>query len=157
MGICYNRHYDKLFIKESLSKDYFLFPSSTPIDFNVQDAHNALDIIENTQVKYVYLAHTGLYKNVKQGLLQMHNHLNHYEKIMVTIDEKLDKEEQEIDKYVYNQLETYYLNELKKRDIDIMKFKTYLQQLLQMDLTLNTMGLIVAVKRFTTKSSLINK
>ena len=70
---------------------------------------------------------------------------------MVTIDEKLDKEEQEIDKYVYNQLETYYLNELKKRDIDIMKFKTYLQQLLQMDLTLNTMGLIVAVKRLRKK------
>ena len=97
-GISYSPLYQRLYQLEHHTLPYdvhetLLFPSSTPIDFDVIEAKKSLNIIANCQAKVVYLAHVDKWTNIDKGIQQMNQHLDTYQDFMTRIDQLLSAEE----------------------------------------------------------------
>lgn len=126
----------------------FLFPSSSPIDFEPDKAHEAVDIIVKTGSKRAFLTHFGVWEDMEYGASQMHYAIQQYENIMNSIGYKLVLEnlsDKELESMAHKKLGHFFEEELLKHNIDGQS--KVIKDILKLDIELNAQGIVVAAKR----------
>lgn len=121
-------------------KGPFLFPSSTPTDFDPEEARKSVHRIADTGCDKVYLTHFGQFDHVKEGREQMLSGLDYLESLLVksTEDESVSAES----------LEESILNHLKERAEERgITVTPEIEEFFQVDSKLNAQGIHFAASR----------
>ena len=126
----------------------FLFPSTTPTDFDFEEAILSIDKIINTGADKVYLTHFGIWTEVASGASQLREGLKKMENIrMEALNSTLSDEE--LQKFCSLKIGDYFRNELERRNINLKEL-----QFLEFDRDINAMGLAHSAKRQRGKSKI---
>lgn len=130
-----------------LSKE-FLFPSTSPIDFDPDEAHKAVDLIVNTKAERAYLTHFGVWEDMKKGAEQMHFGIQVHENIMNTVEDMLtieNRSDEYVEDYAYSKIKKFINDQLISYNINHESKEIW--DILETDVRLNAQGLVVAAKR----------
>ncbi len=124
----------------------FIFPSTTPADFDPEEARKSINKILNTGAETVFLTHFGAYKDIKEGAEYLIDYINKIEIILNNaIDLKLEGEE--LDKFCLNAMINFFNEAIEKRGI---KLTPALKNFIKKDIVLNAQGIaVVANKKIT--------
>jgi len=122
----------------------FIFPSTSPTDFDPGLARQSIQKIRNLNPKHVYLTHYGAVEKVHEAAQQLLMHLDRVEALLEQAVGSSLKDEQ-LDAYCEKELQFYFSKELDLRGLGSDPF---VWQLIQNDLKLNASGIAhVARKR----------
>lgn len=128
-GLCY---------PELQDQGLFILPSTSPTDFDPDEAMKSIDRIVATGAKCVYPTHYGKLTQVAKAADQLKEHLEFYKGLLsVEPGEMAEKQRGHFENY------------LKKRKI---RFSAEQWSVLEMDLELNVAGVAYAAKRLKEKS-----
>lgn len=137
------------FNKEQLkSEKDFIFPSTSPIDFDPLEAHKSVDLIVNTKAERAYLTHFGVWDDMKKGAEQMHFGIQMHENIFNAIEVLLSVEgysEQQAEEYALSKLKKFFTDQLITYNIN--ENSSEIWKVLESDIKLNAQGLVVAAKK----------
>lgn len=129
-------------------KRKFLFPSTSPTDFDPQEALSSVDKIINTGAERAFLTHFGLWDDMREGEEQMKRALNHINEFF---QEGLNMQEnQKIDTFCKEKVVEFFQRELSERGIQLDNSK---HELLNMDIELNAQGIAFSIKRLKRKKN----
>jgi glyoxylase-like metal-dependent hydrolase (beta-lactamase superfamily II) len=125
----------------------FLFPSTTPTDFDAKEAKLSVEKIVNTGADKAYLTHFGEWHYLKEGAKQLLEGLSEMESIFLKAKDPNFPIE-EIDEYVLHSVQNYFRREVENRKLgkDALEF-------LEMDAKINAMGIAFASKRARKKNT----
>lgn len=121
----------------------FIFPSSSPPDFDPPEALKSLQTIIDTGASAIFPTHFGVIRNIKQSAEMLSDHLNRFADI-INRALKLQLEGDKLDTFCLEEMTTFFHRELQKCGIP---FSPEIETFLEMDIKLNAMGLSVAVQR----------
>lgn len=124
----------------------FLFPSTTPTDFDPIEAKVSLQKIKDTEAEKAYLTHFGVWEYMEDGIRQMYDGLNYMEEIFLLAQDSSLTEEQ-VDEFVKNKVNLYFHKEVEKRNLPSSVY-----EYLNLDIEINAMGIAFAVKRARKKN-----
>ncbi|MCB1189149.1 MAG: MBL fold metallo-hydrolase [Leptospiraceae bacterium] len=120
----------------------FIFPSTSPTDFDPEEAILSIDKIINTGAEKAYLTHFGLWDDMEEAKNQLKRSLNtinqFYQEALRLGNDK------QIDDFCKENVMAFFQKELSTRGI---KLDTSSHQLLNMDIELNAQGIAFSVKR----------
>jgi glyoxylase-like metal-dependent hydrolase (beta-lactamase superfamily II) len=135
--------------------DDFLFPSTSPIDFNPEEAHLAIDRIAATDCTRVFPTHFGVWDNIPEGVRQMHHHLTQFEQVMEGMasldtpshlarhgDEKIHTKN--LLQWGEQKLTNFFKAHLRSRGVD---WTPEVAHRLRTDIELNAQGLLIYSRR----------
>ncbi|MDX1957069.1 MAG: MBL fold metallo-hydrolase [Leptospiraceae bacterium] len=122
----------------------FLFPSTTPTDFDHDEAILSLEKILNTGAEKAYLTHFGEWTDLPLGYIQLKKGLDYFQKSLLSAVDS--KSEDELQNYFINENLEFFRAELKERGIE-----EELEKFVQFDIDINAQGLAFAAKRMKKK------
>lgn len=126
-------------------KQPFIFPSTTPTDFDVEEAKLSIQKILDTGADKVYLTHFGEWYALKEGAEQLLNGLEKMEIIRISaINSSLP--DNELHSYCTQHIGKYFEEELLKRNLGEKELA-----FLEFDRDINAMGLAHSAKRARAK------
>jgi len=118
----------------------FVFPSTTPVQFEPEAFHDSLERIEAFNLEYAYLAHFGRIA-LSPGIFRaLHQHVDRFVDIARQVESEPDREAALIDR-----LAKYLFNEVKAHGSHIADDKIRMN--LAMDVKLNAQGIDVWLER----------
>jgi glyoxylase-like metal-dependent hydrolase (beta-lactamase superfamily II) len=132
----------------------FLFPSSSPVDFEPKEAHLAIDKILATKAERAFVTHGGVWEDMKLGAMQMHYGIQQYSLIMQELIAKIKDAERRgipLDEDVLHthalaKMRQFFEEELQKHGLKHEEPAVW--DLLNSDIELNAQGLVVAAHNF---------
>jgi len=135
----------------------FLFPSSSPSDFEPKEAHEAIDRILKTGAERAFLTHGALWDDMKLGAMQMHYGIQQYALIMEELiarmkdaeARKTQVDEDELYNHALSKMRKFFEEELQKHGLKHEDPAVW--DLLQTDIELNAQGLVIAARSFKDK------
>lgn len=126
-------------------KSLFVFPSTTPSDFDAEESRKSVKKILATGASTVYLTHFGPLTKIKEASDMLMNFFNDIEKIQnEALNQKL--EGGALDKFCLEKMTECFYSVVKKLD---MKFTPESEGTLKTDIILNAQGVAVAVRKIT--------
>jgi len=118
----------------------FVFPSTTPVQFEPEAFHRSLERLAELDLRYGYLAHFGRIE-LNGGIFEaLHERVDRFVDIALKVEDEIDRESALIDK-----LAKYLLYEVKSHGSPIADDKIRMN--LAMDVKLNAQGIDVWLKR----------
>jgi glyoxylase-like metal-dependent hydrolase (beta-lactamase superfamily II) len=121
----------------------FHIPSTSPVDFDYEEALQAIDQIEATKAETAYLTHFGPVMGISERAKLLKRHLLFHQNLILECDQK-KVPDGEVESTILMKLSQYFDRELSACGIQIT---AEVQSLLEMDLELNAAGLAVACLR----------
>jgi glyoxylase-like metal-dependent hydrolase (beta-lactamase superfamily II) len=123
--------------------ELFVFPSSTPTDFDPDKYDDGLDAILNTGADLAFLTHFGPLREIKRAAEMMKNYLN---SMRNTITEALDQglEGDVLKSYCRRIISEFLRIEVEKRGLT---YSSELENFLKMDVKINSLGIAHAVEK----------
>lgn len=135
--------------KEQLeSNKEFLFPSTSPIDFDPDEAHKSVDLIVNTNAERAYLTHFGVWEDMKKGAEQMHFGIQMHENIMRSVEDLItieNRPDEQVEEYAYLKIKKFITDQMISYNIDHNSKEIW--DILETDVKLNAQGIVIAAKR----------
>lgn len=137
----------------------FLFPSSSPVDFEPKEAHLAIDKILATKAERAYVTHGGVWEDMKLGASQMHYGIQQYSLIMQDLIAKIKDAERRnipldedvLHNHALAKMRQFFEEELQKHGLK--HEEPAIWDLLNTDIELNAQGLVVAAHNFKDSSN----
>ncbi len=124
-------------------KSLFIFPSTTPSDFDAEESRKSVKKILATGAKTVYLTHFGPLTKIKEASDMLINFIDNIEKIQTgALNQKM--EGSALDKFCLEKMTALFYGVVKKLGI---KFTPESEGTLKTDINLNAQGVAVAVKK----------
>lgn len=121
----------------------FIYPSTTPTDFDPAEAHRSYDLIASLGARRAILTHFGEWGDISTGTAELHRLMNEIEKIYAYLL-KHDLNQEKAAAYAEEQLESLFLKELRERGI----YPTEEQlQMLRIDTGINAQGIVFSALR----------
>lgn len=121
----------------------FIFPSTTPSDFDAEEARRAVKKITDTGADTMYLTHYGPFKKIKEGADSLIYFLDKIEAIQnEAFQKKLSGDD--LDKFCLDRMTDLFYGELGKRKI---KLDSEAEGILRADIVLNAQGVAFAVRK----------
>lgn len=121
-------------------KGPFVFPSTTPVQFDPEPFHRSLERIAALDLRYGYLAHFGRIELGSKVFEALHEHVDRFVEIALKLETEADRESALIDR-----LAKYLFNEVKAHGSTIADDKIRMH--LAMDVKLNAQGIDVWLNR----------
>ncbi len=119
----------------------FLFPSTTPTDFDAQEAKNSVRKILETGADKAYLTHFGEWKHMQEGAEQLLTSIDSMESIRLSaINSELTDEE--LQNYCENKVREFIKMEVKKRELP-----DSINDFLKFDCDINALGLAFSARK----------
>lgn len=118
----------------------FVFPSTTPVQFEPRPFHESLERIQAFDLKYAYLAHFGRIALTPAIFEALHERVDRFVDIALQVEHEPDRESVLIDR-----LAKYLFNEVRAHGSHIADDKIRMN--LAMDVKLNAQGLDVWLNR----------
>lgn len=118
----------------------FVFPSTTPVQFEPEAFHESLERIEAFELEYAYLAHFGRIALSPDIFRALHQHVDRFVDIALQVENESDREAVLIER-----LAKYLFNEVKAHGSHIADDKIRMN--LAMDVKLNAQGIDVWLER----------
>jgi len=118
----------------------FVFPSTTPVQFEPEPFHESLRRIESLDLQYAYLAHFGRIELGPEIFEALHKRIDRFVDIALQVEREPDREAVLIDR-----LAKYLFNEVKAHGSRIADDKIRMN--LAMDVKLNAQGIDVWLDR----------
>ena len=128
----------------------FLYPSTTPTDFDPDEARKSIRKILDTGADHAYLTHFGSFEHMEEGGRQMLSGLNRMEEILDKASVLEAESEEAIKTFCEDNVREYFNASLAERGIQIAPER---QKLLEMDLGINALGLAFTAGKRRRKSS----
>lgn len=122
----------------------FLFPTSTPTDFDPQEALLSVDKILETGADKAYLTHFGIWEDIEEGARQMKFALAEYSDILKEASSPDKVKEDEVDNFCLEKVYQFMEEEVLRREIKLNETE---QELVGMDIKMNAMGIAYSAKR----------
>lgn len=127
--------------------DSFIFPSTSPIDFDPIEAKKSVKRIAATGATIAYLTHFGSMRNLKIAANDLTMHLDFHEKVLEEAkNSSLNGEE--LVQFCDKQLRQYFRKEVARRKIKDTK-ETW--EVLELDITINAQGIAFVAERLKQK------
>jgi glyoxylase-like metal-dependent hydrolase (beta-lactamase superfamily II) len=123
--------------------DLFVFPSSTPTDFDPDKYAEGIDAILSTGAELAFLTHFGPLTQIKRAAEMMKDYLH----IMrSTIEEALNREMKGdmLEKFCRSVISDFLRSEVEKRGLT---YSSEIENFLKMDIMINSMGIAHAVEK----------
>ena len=132
----------------------FLFPSSSPVDFEPLEAHKAVDRILATKAERAYLTHGGVWDDMNLGAMQMHYGIQQFDLIMQDLIARMKDaearniplDEDGLHQHALSKMRRFFEEELQKHGLKHEEPEIW--DLLATDIELNAQGLVIAAKNF---------
>ncbi len=125
-----------------VSKD-FLFPSTSPIDFDPIEAKKSVARIAATNADRAYLTHFGVLYQLKIASVELTRHLDAHEEVLKkAIHSKLVG--RELSDYCEGFIRSYFKEEIKRRNI---ADNSSTWDVLELDVTINAQGIAFVAER----------
>lgn len=132
----------------------FIFPSSSPVDFEPKEAHLAIDRIIKTGAERAFLTHSGVWDDMKLGAMQMHYGIQQYALIMQDLIVRIKDaethgvaaDEEALHKIAVSRLKKFFEDELQKHGLKHEDPEIW--DLLSTDIEVNAQGLVIAAHNF---------
>ncbi|MEO5969107.1 MAG: MBL fold metallo-hydrolase [Bdellovibrionia bacterium] len=119
----------------------FIFPSTSPTDFNPVEARLSIQKILDSGAKQAFLTHYGAIGNLEQAAAQLLTHLDFSENLLISATES-NEPDSALEAFCQKRLNPYFQDLLTQRGL------TESWDLIKMDLELNSAGIAhVARKR----------
>lgn len=118
----------------------FVFPSTTPVQFEPEAFHESLERIAGFDLRYAYLAHFGRIELTAEIFRSLHEHVDRFVDIALQVESQPDRESALIDK-----LAKYLFKEVRAHGSPIADDKIRMN--LAMDVKLNAQGIDVWLDR----------
>lgn len=118
----------------------FVFPSTTPVQFDPPAFHRSLDRIESLGLRYAYLAHFGRIELTTEIFGALHERVDRFVDIAEETEQETDRESALIER-----LARYLFNEVKAHGSTIADDKIRMN--LAMDVKLNAQGIDIWLER----------
>ncbi len=128
-GVCYQE-----LIREGDGEPRFIFPPSTPVQFDPQAWHSSLDKLMALRAKRVYLTHYSMLENLHQLEPQLRALIDRYVVIAETYRDSSNRQEK-----IKQALEDLYINLLTQKNCPLPVAEQ--KRVLGMDINLNAQGL----------------
>lgn len=140
-------------MSSSREDNQFIFPSTSPIDFEPEEALKAVDMIVATGAERAYLTHFGCITDLKKcgDKLKYGIHQHEYvrNKLVWEYEERTANNQsftdEDMDRIAKRLVRSYFKEELRKHSLPTNSKD--LDTLLAMDMKLNAEGIVVAAKR----------
>lgn len=121
----------------------FIFPTSTPTDFDPDEAVLSINKIIETGAEKAYLTHFGCWENIKDGAEQLLYGLDILKKILIeAVESKLSDDK--LEAICLQKVNEYIKKEIDKRNISLSKEEW---NIMKLDIKLNAMGVSYSAKR----------
>ncbi|MDY6935591.1 MAG: MBL fold metallo-hydrolase [Spirochaetota bacterium] len=125
-------------------KRSFLYPSTSPTDFDPEEARKSIDAILNTGADVAYLTHFGLFKEMKEGAEMMIEYINKMENILKDAINS-GKDSVCLEKYCKERVFKFFKSEIESRGL---RLSPEILQYVKSDIDLNAQGIaFIAQKR----------
>jgi glyoxylase-like metal-dependent hydrolase (beta-lactamase superfamily II) len=124
----------------------FIFPSTSPTDFDPDEARKSIERIANSGAKSAYLTHFGEVKDLRKAADQLLDYLKEVEPAYRRIIEtpEGDRADGDLTRELIQQIQTYLSRRYQERGgVPDQKFR----DLLKLDIELNAAGLVFAAKK----------
>lgn len=118
----------------------FVFPTTTPVQFDPEPFHESLNRIAGFELTYAYLAHFGRIELTEEIFKSLHEQVNKFVDIALQVENEENREAVLIDR-----LAKYLFNQVKAHGSTIADDKIRMN--LAMDVKLNAQGLDVWLNR----------
>lgn len=126
----------------------FIYPSTSPTDFDPIEAKISIEKILKTNCDKVFLTHYGMITDLDNAKNQLIEGINFSEDLLHWCMQSTLSEEEKM-KHVKEQLTQYFKEKLKKNHLEETPKRW---DMLKLDIELNTMGIIYSSKRFSKKN-----
>ena len=121
----------------------FLFASTSPTDFDYDEAVKSVELIVNCGADRAALTHFGIWSNLEEGKRQILYSLGFFNSVYLQVlKEYLSPGEQHT--FAKNQVQNFLYAEISKRFGDVSEAQ---KNLLEMDIDLNAQGIVFAAQR----------
>ncbi|MCS7204981.1 MAG: MBL fold metallo-hydrolase [Leptospiraceae bacterium] len=124
-------------------KGLFIVPTTTPTDFDPQEAYLSIDKILETKCDKVFLTHYGMIQDLENAKNQLKEGLKFSEELLDWCV-KSNKSQEEQHQQVKNELMEYFRTKLKQLGMMETEERRFL---FEMDAELNAMGIVYAAQR----------
>ena len=121
----------------------FIYPATTPTDFDIAEARKSILRIRDLKVKSIYLTHFGIWDDVNEGAVQLLFALDEIEQMQVSAQEK-KLEGEALQNHCREGLKNFILHELEKRNLSLT---TEQWKVFDYDVKLNSMGIAFAIDK----------
>jgi hypothetical protein len=119
----------------------FLFPSTTPTDFNAEEAKLSVNKILETGAEKAYLTHFGEWNHMKEGAEQLLSSIEIMESIRLSAI-KSELKDDELQYYCEEKIKEFMKQEVEKRNLPVS-----INEYLKFDCDINAMGLAFSAKK----------
>jgi glyoxylase-like metal-dependent hydrolase (beta-lactamase superfamily II) len=123
---------------------FFILPSTSPVDFDPEEARKSLDKIEGTGAEKAFLTHFGDIENLNDAKSQLKEHLAFHEKVLHEARLRKDLKGESLASFCEQKLRTYFQDYFKKKNFPADE-RTW--ELLKLDLQLNGAGIAFVAER----------
>ncbi len=121
----------------------FIFPSTSPSDFDPGEARKSINKIIDSGAETVFLTHFGPFEKIDKGAESMIESIDKIENILRSaLDQKL--EEAKLDKFCQDAMTEYFKNEITARGISLSPAA---EKIVNMESALNAQGVAFAVQK----------
>ncbi|MDY6932996.1 MAG: MBL fold metallo-hydrolase [Spirochaetota bacterium] len=121
----------------------FIFPSTSPTDFDPNEACDSINKIYNTGARTAFLTHYGPFEHVKEGSEMMIESIHKMENILNDALNS-DMDQVSLERFCMERMIDFFKDEMESRDLP---FSYENQKFLQTDIELNAQGIAFAVQR----------
>lgn len=125
----------------------FLFPSTSPTDFDAAEARLSYDKILASGAERAYPTHFDVWSDMKGGYTMLNSYLNQIENLYNSLLTELDAEK--IPALARAGFDAFFAEELKARGITLSQQE---KEVLEMDIDLNAQGIAFAAARARKKA-----
>lgn len=121
----------------------FIFPSTSPTDFDPTEARISIERILETKAKTAYLTHFGGVENLREAADQLNRHLDFSAELLNRAN-RYSEDKLSLDQYCKNELTSYFKTTLEKKGYHLNQKEW---TLLDLDLDLNAAGIAHVVRK----------
>lgn len=126
----------------------FLFPSTSPTDFDAQEARLSYDKILACGAKQAYPTHFGIWRDIPAGHKMLYEYINYSEKIFNALLAQQDNTPEIDYQFAYGEYKKFFEKELQLRHLSLSADD---EQMLALDIDLNAQGVAFAAQRMRKK------
>lgn len=128
----------------------FLFPSTSPTDFDAKEARTSYDKILSCGAKQAYPTHFGIWHDIPAGHKMLHAYIDYSEKIFQALIAQRENTPATDYQFAYAEYKQFFDKELQQRNLTL---STEDYQMLELDIDLNAQGVAFAAQRARKKGN----
>jgi glyoxylase-like metal-dependent hydrolase (beta-lactamase superfamily II) len=125
------------------SHGLFIFPSTSPTDFDAIEAKKSIEKITQSGAQSAYLTHFGEVKDLSGAAQQLISHLNFCEELLDQAVQNVEFQEN-LEVFCHQKLNAYFKKILESQGFTVNE---WLWNYLQLDIELNAAGIAYAARR----------